>query len=283
MLKKIRKSAISVVLWVLVAAWFSPVLWMLSTSLKSTNTAVTEDHPQWIPSKITLENYKTIFAPASGINVTRGIINSLIVSGIAIVATLFLSIPAAYALSRLQFRGRTSVFWFYVAILAFPGVIFLIPNFFIINAMGLMNTAAALILPGLGSSFAVFLLRQYMIGLSRDLEDAAWMDGCSRIRFLVTIVVPMVRPTLLVVALMTFLGSWNAFLWPLLVLNTPSKMTLPIALVAFSPPGAFADPFRGIGPLMAGSFVSVVPTLIVFILFYRYLMQGISIGSLGKG
>jgi multiple sugar transport system permease protein len=162
-------------------------------------------------------------------------------------------------------------------------VIFLIPHFFIIHSLGLMNTAAALILPGLASTFGVFLLRQYMVGLSRDLEDAAWMDGCSRTRFLLTIVVPMVRPTLFVLALMTFLGSWNAFLWPLLVLNSPSKMTLPVALVMFSPPGAFADPFRGIGPLMAGSFIAVVPTLIVFILFNRYLMQGISIGSLGKG
>ncbi len=281
--KELRRIVISIALWVFVAMWFFPILWMLSTSLKPTNTAVTEFTPHLIPSRITFENYKAIFAAAGGVNVTQGIINSLIVAGISIIATLVLSTPAAYALSRLKFRGRGAVYWFYVTILAFPGVLFLIPNFFIINAIGLMNSAGALVLPGLSSTFGVFLLRQYMVGLSRDLEDAAWMDGCSRIRFLVTIVVPMVRPTLFVLALMTFLGSWNAFLWPLLVLNTPSKMTLPIALNAFSPPGAFADPFRGIGPLMAGAFISVAPTLLIFVLFYRYLMQGISIGSLGKG
>jgi multiple sugar transport system permease protein len=281
--KELRKISISVALWIFAAVWFSPILWMLSTSLKTTNEAITENPPRWIPSHITLENYQRLFAPASGIDVTRGIVNSLIVAILTILATLFISIPAAYALSRLHFKGRAAVFWSYVAILAFPGVLFLIPNYFIIYLLGVMDKFPALILPGLGGTFAVFLLRQYMVGLSRDLEDAAWMDGCSRLRFLVTIIVPMVRPTLLVLALMTFLGSWNSFLWPLLVLNSPAKLTLPIALVRFAPPNAFGDPFRGIGPLMAGAFVSVAPTLIIFVLFYRYLMQGISIGSLGKG
>jgi multiple sugar transport system permease protein len=279
--KKLVKVLVSVLLWIFVAVWFSPIFWMLSTSLKSTMVAVSEDPPRWIPSKITFENYKLLFSPASGISVTRGIVNSLIVALISIVAGLLISTPAAYALSRLQFKGRSAVFWSYVAILAFPGVLFLIPNYFIIHSLGVMDKFAALILPGLGSTFGVFLLRQYMLGLSRDLEDAAWMDGCSRIRFLVTIVVPMVMPTLLVLALMTFLGSWNSFLWPLLVLNSPDKLTLPIALIRFTQ--GWADPFRGIGPLMAGAFLSVAPTLLIFVLFHRYLMAGISIGSLGKG
>ena len=279
--KKLVKVLVSILLWIFVAVWFSPILWMLSTSLKTTMVAVSEDPPRWIPSKITFENYKLLFSPASGISVTRGIVNSVIVALLSIVAGLLLSTPAAYALSRLQFKGRSAVFWSYVAVLAFPGVLFLIPNFFIIHSLGVMDKFAALILPGLGSTFGVFLLRQYMVGLSRDLEDAAFMDGCSRIRFLVTIVVPMVMPTLLVLALMTFLTSWNSFLWPLLVLNSPDKLTLPIALVRFTQ--GWADPFRGIGPLMAGAFVSVAPTLLIFIVFHRYLMQGISIGSLGKG
>ncbi len=281
-IKRLKTISISIILWIVAAVWFSPIIWMLSTSLKKTEVAISEEVPNWIPKQITLENYQSIFSPTSGISIAKGLLNSLIVALISVVGGLFINTPAAYALSRLKFKGRSAVFWSYVAILAFPAVLFLIPNYFIIFKLGLMDKFSALILPGLGGSFGVFLLRQYMLGLSRDLEDAAWMDGCSRLRFLVTIVVPMVTPALIILSLMTFLASWNNFLWPLLVLNSPDKLTLPIVLVRFSPVGAFGDPFRGIGPLMAGAFISVLPTLIIFVVFYRYLMQGISIGSLGK-
>lgn len=278
--KETKRIIISVLLWILGLIWFSPIFWMLSTSLKPTMTAVSENPPRWIPAEPTLENYKTVFAPASGIDVAKGIRNSIIVALLSTISGLVIATPAAYALSRLNFKGRDVIFWIYVGILAFPGVLFLVPNYFIIHRLGLMDTFSALILPGLGSTFGVFLLRQYMLGIPRELEDAAWIDGCSRLRFLITIVIPFVKPALLVLGLMTFLGSWNSFLWPLLVLNNPDKLTLPIALVRFS--AGWGDPFRGIGPLMAGAFVSVAPTLLIFIIFHRYLMEGISIGSMGK-
>jgi multiple sugar transport system permease protein len=167
-----------------------------------------------------------------------------------------------------------------VAVLAFPGIIFLIPHYFIIYRLGLMDTLAALILPGLGGTFGVFLLRQYMLGIPRELEDAAWIDGCSKLRFLVTIVVPYIRPALIVLGLMSFLGYWNTFLWALLVLSSPEKFTLPIALVRFN--AGWGDPYRGIGTLMAGAFIAVAPVLVIFVLFRKYLMQGIYLGSVGK-
>jgi multiple sugar transport system permease protein len=279
--RKVRKVAISVVIWAFVALWYFPITWMLSTSLKPTTEAIVENPPRLIPAHITLDNYKTIFAPQSSINIPRSLLNSTIVGLLSVAATLLLSVPAGYALARLQFRGRKTVFWIYVAILAFPASLFLVPNYYIIYGLGMMDSIAALVLPGLASTFGVFLVRQYMVGLSRDLEDAAWIDGCSRTRFLVQIVVPMVLPSIFVLGLMTFLGSWNNFLWPLLVLNNPNKLTLPIALSRFNV--GWGDPFRGIGPLMAGAFVAVAPTLLIFVLFHRYLMEGISIGSLGKG
>ncbi|MCX7845461.1 MAG: carbohydrate ABC transporter permease [Dictyoglomaceae bacterium] len=278
--KKIQRVILSVILWILAGFWFIPIFWMLSTSFKSTYTAVAENPPRWIPKEATIENYNIVFAPASGISVSRGIINSLIVASLATISGLVIATPAAYALSRLRFRGRNAIFWSYVGILAFPGVLFLVPQFFIIHTLGLMDNFSALILPGLGSTFGVFLLRQYMLGIPRELEDAAWIDGCSRLRFLLTIVLPFIRPALLTLGLMSFLASWNSFLWPLLVMNTPEKLTLPIALVRFA--AGWADPFRGIGPLMAGAFISVAPTLIIFIIFHRYLMQGISISAGGK-
>lgn len=278
--KQVQRVILSVLLWIIAAFWFVPIFWMFSTSLKSTYTAVSENPPSWIPKEPTLENYRAVFAPASGISVSRGIINSLIVASLGTILGLVTATPAAYALSRLRFRGRNAIFWSYVGILAFPGVLFLVPQFFIIRALGLTDTFAALILPGLGSTFGVFLLRQYMLGIPRELEDAAWIDGCSRIRFLLTIVLPFIKPALLTLALMSFLGYWNSFLWPLLVMNTPEKLTLPIALVRFA--AGWADPFRGIGPLMAGAFISVAPTLLIFIVFHRYLMYGISISTGGK-
>jgi len=267
-------------MWVIGAIWFSPIFWMLSTSLKPTYTAITQRPPRWIPSEITFENYRALFVPASGISVSRGIVNSLGVALATVVLVLIVAIPAAYALSRLHFKGRQFVFWSYVGVLAFPGVIFLIPHFFIVQTLGLLDTYYAVVLPGVGSTFGVFLLRQYMLGITPDLEDAAWIDGCSRFRFLITIVLPFVRPALLVLALMTFLGSWNNFLWPLLVLNTPDNLSLPIALIRFQ--AGWGDPYRGIGPLMAGAVLSVAPTLVIFVIFYRSLMRGITIGSVGK-
>jgi len=253
---------------------------MLSTSLKPTTVAVTENPPQWIPNPLTFENYAAVARAAGGINVGRAVWNSLIVAIVATVAGLLVAVPAAYALARLRFPGRGIIFWTYVAVLAFPPVLFLVPNFYIINQLGLMNRFAALILPGLGSTFGVFMLRQYMLGIPRELEEAALIDGCSRIRILINIVVPLIRPALVTLAIMTFLGSWNNFLWPLIVLTSSSKFTLPIALVRFS--AGWGDPYRGIGSTMAAAFISVAPVLIIFVAFHRYLMRGISLGSIGK-
>lgn len=277
--KQLQRVLISIFLWIIAAIWYIPIFWMLSTSLKSTQIAITEDPPRLIPKEPTLENYKTVFSAASGISVMRGIINSIIVAVVSTILGLVIATPAAYALSRLNFKGRNAIFWSYVAILAFPGVLFLVPQYFIIHRLGLMDNFLALILPGLGGTFGVFLLRQYMLGIPRELEDAAWIDGCSRLRFLITVVIPYVKPALTTLALMSFLGSWNSFLWPLLVMNSPEKLTLPIALVRFS--AGWGDPFRGIGPLMAGAFISVLPTLIIFVVFHKYLMQGISL-SVGE-
>jgi multiple sugar transport system permease protein len=270
----------SILVWVFCLLWFTPVIWMFITSLKDSQLAAAEKIPRWIPETISFENYKLLFAPASGISVLKGIQNSILVAVLSIAATLVICVPAAYALSRLEFRGKKFVLWAYIAILAFPGILFLVPNYFIVHALGMMDSFSALIVPGLGGTFGVFMLRQYMLGISRDLEDAAWIDGCSRFRFMISIVVPFVRPALIVLSLMTFIGSWNSFLWPLLVLNSPDKLTLPIALVRFT--AGWGDPFRGIGVLMAGAFVSTLPTLILFIAFYRYLMDGVSMGAVGK-
>ncbi|MGJ8454654.1 carbohydrate ABC transporter permease [Pseudothermotoga sp. U03pept] len=284
-LRRIKRSVVkraiySVLIWLLSFLWFVPIFWMLTTSLKPTTVAVTENPPRWIPNPMTFENYAAVARAAGGINVGRSVWNSVIVAAIATVAGLLVAVPAAYALARLRFPGQRIIFWTYVAILAFPSVLFLVPNFFIINRLGLMNSFAALILPGLGGTFGVFMLRQYMLGIPRELEEAALIDGCSRLRILTRIVVPLIRPALVTLGIMTFLGSWNSFLWPLIVLTSSSKFTLPIALVRFS--AGWGDPYRGIGASMAAAFISVAPVLVIFVAFHKYLMRGVSLGSIGK-
>lgn len=278
--KRVRRVLISFLIWVVATIWFSPVLWMLSTSFKATLAALSESVPRWLPSPATMENYKIIFNPLGGVNVVSAFRNSLLVAVAVTLAVLVIVTPAAYALARLRFRGRSAIFWSYVTVLAFPPSIFLVPNFLIIKAFGLMNTFWALMLPTFGGTFGVFLLRQYMLGIPRELEDAAWVDGCSKLRFLISVVVPLIRPALITLALMTFLSSWNSFLWPLLVLTSPDKFTLPIALVRFR--GEWNDPFRGVGPTMAAAFLAVGPVILIFLLFRRYLMRGISLGGIGK-
>lgn len=270
----------SVFICLVAILWFTPIFWMLVTSFKPTNVAVAENPPRWIPQPFTLENFRAIFKSAGGISISLAFFNSLLVAIISTLAGLSVATPAAYALARMRFPGQKVIFWTYVGVLAFPGVLFLVPNYYIINQLSLMNSFGALILPGLGGTFGVFLLRQYMLGIPRELEEISWIDGCSRLRFLVTIAVPIIRPALITLGLMSFLGSWNGFLWPLLVLTSADKFTLPIAMVRFS--AGWGDPYRGIGPSLAAAFLSVAPVLVIFVLFHRYLMRGISLGSLGK-
>jgi len=275
--QKTKRLFYSVFIWVMAAVWFAPIFWMLVTSFKETGVAVVESPPRWLPQPVTLENYRVIFTASGGININLAFLNSILVATISSFAGLLVAIPAAYALARLRFPGQKIIFWTYVAVLAFPPVLFLVPNYFIIFQLNLMNTFSALILPGLGGTFGVFLLRQYMLGIPREIEEVAWIDGCSKLRFLISIGVPIIKPALVTLGLMTFLASWNNFLWPLLVLTTAKKFTLPIALVRFT--AGWGDPFRGIGPSMAAAFMSVGPALVIFVLFRRYLMRGISLGS----
>lgn len=277
--RKLGKVVYSILVLTLATLWYVPIFWLISTSLKPSVVA-TQYPPQWIPESWTLENYVAVAGPVRGLNVLNAFGRSLVAAVAQSVGVLVVATPAAYALARLRFRGRGVIFWSYVATLAFPPALFLVPNYLIVQWLGMMDTLWAVILPGLGSAFGVFLLRQFMLGIPRELEDAAWVDGCSRGRFLVSIVLPLVKPALVTLGLITFLNSWNNLLWPLLVLNDPAKMTLPVVLARLM--GAYDTFIRDIGVIMAGAMIAIGPALILFILFRRLLIQGISLGSLGK-
>ena len=279
MRKEVQKVLYSALVCALALAWYSPVFWMLSTSLKP-NMVATSYPPRWIPNPLTLENYAAITGSVRGLNVLGAFWRSLIVATTSAVCTLLVATPAAYALARLRFPGRSLLFWSYVATLAFPPALFLVPTYLVIRALHLMDTLPAVILPGIGGAFGVFLLRQFMLGIPRELEEAAWVDGCSRMRFLLSIMLPLVRPALVTLGLMTFLSSWNSLIWPLLVLNDPAKLTLPVALARLM--GAYDTFMREIGWVMAGAMLAVGPAILFFSLFHKAIIHGISLGWIGK-
>jgi multiple sugar transport system permease protein len=260
--------------------WYVPIFWMVSTSLKPSPLA-TKYPPRWIPDPVTGENYVSIATGAiRGVDVIGAFWRSLIVATVHALGVLLVATPAAYALSRFHFPGRTILFWTIVATLAFPPALFLVPNFLIIKWLGIMDTLTAVILPGIGGAFGVFLLRQFMLGIPRELEDAAWVDGCSRLRFLVFIVVPLVKPALVALGLISFLASWNNLIWPLLVLNDPAKMTLPVALARLM--GYYDTFIREIGWIMSGAMLAVGTAIVIFVIFRKNIIQGVSLSGMGK-
>jgi multiple sugar transport system permease protein len=183
---------------------------------------------------------------------------------------------AAYAFARLRFPGREIVFGLYLSSLMVPGQVTIIPLYILMKHLGLIDNHAALILPGLASAFGTFLLRQFFLGIPRELEEAAIVDGAGLLRVLLVIILPLSRPALAALAIFTFNTAWNDFFNPLIFLDTPRNMTLPIGLNLLQ--GEFAGTSPAI--MMAGAFMAVLPVLIVFLFAQRYIVEGITLSGL---
>ncbi len=264
------------VLTVLAILWLLPILWAISTSLKP-NPHTYRYPPRWIPEQITLRNFKEVFFTIRTTPIWRAYINSLIVSTSTTALVLVVSSLAAYALARFDFPGRNLVFGIIVSSLLIPGQITLVPVFLRLYRWGWLNTYKALVVPGLASPFGVFLLRQFMLSIPRDLEDAARIDGCSKFRTFYSIVIPLIKPALTTLGIFTFFGSWNDFMWPLIVMTKRNMMTLPVALQAYL--AAFNYMIEA-GYILAASVAATVPPAIVFLVFRRYIVKGITLSGL---
>lgn len=278
--KYLKKALFIVFIHGFALIWYIPIFWILSSSLKP-NPVATRYPPSWIPDPVTLENYMQITTGAiRGVDVTGAFWRSIFVASVFALSVILVATPAAYALSRFRFPGRNVLFWILVGTMALPPALFLVPNFLIIMWMGLMNTLTAVILPGIGGAFGVFLLRQFMMGIPRELEDAARVDGCSRFRFLLAVVIPIVKPALVSLGLISFLASWNNLIWPLLVLSDPAQMTLPVALARLM--GEYDTFIREIGWIMSGAMFAVGPAVVIFIVFRKSIIRGVSLSGMGK-
>lgn len=255
-----------------VILWLSPLLWILSGAFKP-EWAFATTRITWVPTQPTLQNFANLVDPQGrSVNVVRSFFNSTMVAGVSTAAALVTSASAGFAFARLRFWGRDVLFVLLLATVMVPGESLLVPLFLEFHAYGLLNSYWALILPQVTSVLGIFLLRQFMLGIPPELEEAAYIDGASTIVVFMQVVVPLVRPALAALAVFHFLGSWNDFLWPLIVINKGSIMTLPLALITFQSAYGSMD----YGAVMAATVVAVAPPLVLLAVAQNFVVQGIS-------
>jgi multiple sugar transport system permease protein len=256
---------------VLLAAFaLFPLLWMLSVSFMQPGEASSYP-PPILPAHATWGNYEALFASAG---MGGYLLNSLLVAcGVTLTSVLF-NVMAGYAFAKLQFRGREALFKALLAALVIPGQVAMLPLFLLLKNMGLVNTWAGVIVPGMAGVFGIFLVRQYAMSLPDELLDAARMDGAGEWRLFVSIVLPLLQPIIVTLAMFAFLGSWNDFMWPLIVLSDGNLHTAPVALSSLA-----REHVQDSELMMAGSVVTILPVLVLFLCLQRHYLAGLTAGS----
>ncbi|HEY8656442.1 MAG TPA: carbohydrate ABC transporter permease [Candidatus Limnocylindria bacterium] len=254
-----------------------PFLWMLSTSLK-TPAATFVYPPQWISTPIVWGNYADVFR---ALPFGRYMLNTAFVAATITLLQLTVASLAAYAFARLRFPGRDALFLAYLATLMVPVQVTIIPDFLIVRSLGWIDTYQGLIIPQIfagspSSAFATFLLRQFFMGIPRELVEAARIDGAATFAIFRRIILPLSGPVLATLSVFTFTGQWNNFLWPLIIVNDDNLRTLTVGLRALV--GEFTVEYQ---LLMAGTVMSLIPMVLAFLFLQRYFVRGIALTGLG--
>jgi len=248
----------------------APLLWMLSVSLMQPGAA-SAFPPPLLPANATLHNYHELFARAG---MGRYLFNSFLIATTVTVLALLLNTMAGYAFAKLRFAGRERIFRGLLAALVIPAQVAMMPLFLLLKNMGLVNTYAGAVIPGMAGIFGIFLVRQYARSIPDELLEAARIDGAGELRIFFQIVLPALRPILVTLAIFSFMAAWNDFMWPLIVLSDNSLFTLPVALASLS-----REHVQDNELMMAGSVVTVLPVLVLFLVLQRYYLQGLMVGS----
>lgn len=248
-----------------------PLLWMFVTAIKPFEEWV---QPNWIPNNPTFENFRSIFADPS-LPALRWFFNSLGIASVFTILVLSIDSLAGYAYARMEFAGRNALFGLLLATLVMPGLMFLIPNYLTINRLNWLNTYQAVMAPGLAGVFGVFFMRQFFQGIPKELEEAARIDGAGTWTTFSRVVMPLAKGALATLGVITFMASWNDFLWPLLVMNERTLQTLPVGLATIQ--GQYTFDY---GKLMAGAAVTAVPVLILYLFLQRYIVQSVAMAGL---
>lgn len=247
-----------------------PLAWMVSASLMAPGEASTYP-PPFLPRAATLANYRLLLAEHG---IVRQAANSLFISLLATGLSLLFNLTAGYAFAKLRFAGRERVFRVMLGALVVPAQVTMMPLFLMLKEMGLVNTYAGALVPWLASVFGIYLVRQYALTIPTEILEAARMDGANELHVFGLVVLPLLKPIIVTLGVLTFLGSWNDFMWPLIVLTDHDVQTLPVALATLS-----REHVQDAELMMAGAVITVLPVLLLFLGLQRYYMQGLLVGS----
>ena len=264
---KVGALAIYVPLTLAALVMIVPFIWMISTSL-TTDSYVLNPTPTLIPNPASIDSYRRLF---DLLNIGGMFVNSIFVAVLTTAGQIVTSSMAAYAFARMAWRGRNAVFVLYLITLMVPSQVTIVPLFILMRLLGWVNTYQALILPGVFTAFGTFLLRQSFLSLPRELEEAAFLDGASHWTVFRQVILPLSGPGLATLAVFSFMGSWNAYLWPLFVARQDSIMTLPVGLARLH--GQHLTQWNLV---MAGSVISIIPILIVYLLAQKAFVRGVA-------
>ncbi len=254
-----------------------PFLWLISTSLKGAGENIFAYPPNFIPHDFTFENYTGVWGR---VNFLKYFFNSAVVAFFTVVLNLIFSSMAAYPLARMEFKGKKVAFFAILATIMIPFQAIMLPIYLIILKLNLVDTAGfvqgylGLILPFAVSAFGIFLMRQAFLAIPREMEEAAIVDGCNSLQIFFKVLLPMVKPTLAILAIFTFIGSWGEFLWPSIVLTYEKMFTLPVGINNLQ--GIFSSNWRYIA---AGSIISIIPIIVFFLSLQRYFIAGENEGA----
>jgi len=241
-----------------------PLLWLLSTSLKSPEENIFQFPPQLWPTKPTLQNFIKVWQSTP---FGQYLFNSTLVASLTVALNLLFCALGAYPLARLDFQGKNLIFAGIVSTIMIPFQIVMIPLYVLAVQLGLRNSYLGIILPGIASAFGIFLLRQAFLGVPKELEEAARIDGCSELGIWWHIMIPAIRPALVTLGIFVFIGAWSDFLWPLIILDRPEYYTLPLGVAKLA--GTFSLDWRLIA---AGSLISIAPVIVVFLVLQKYIV-----------
>jgi len=269
----LKISSFYIILLIVILMIVLPFAWMLSTSFKGVE-AIRTIPIRWIPENPTFDNYKKIFNMSS-YSFWRAGFNSFYLAVTCTIVSVLSATMAAFVFSKIEFRGREKLFMVYLATMMIPTTVIMIPNYTILNHLHLLDTFSGLILMSLNNTFGVFLMRQAMMGVSNAYLEAAMMDGATLRQIFIKIMLPMTKPTLFTLILMNFMGSWNSYLQPLLVLSSNDKQTLQLVLATLN------GQLKGKENItMAGAVISILPIVVVYVIVQKYIDQGLEIGGI---
>jgi multiple sugar transport system permease protein len=267
--ERIRWIIISIVMWTVALLFLLPFVWMVVSSLKR-EIDVYRLPVQWIPDPLIWTNYEKVWTGRYPL--TKYIGNSLIVATARVLGELFTASLAAYAFSRLKFRGRDIVFVLYISTLIIPYQMLLVPRFILYRELGIYDTLLALILPGIFTAFGTFLLRQFFLTIPQDLTDAARVDGANELQIYWRIILPLAKPALASLAILAFVWSWNDYETPLVMLTTEDRFTIPLGLTRyFDEAGSFSAAL-----ISAGAVSSLIPIFIIFLALQRQFIEALT-------